>query len=171
MPSTAADEPLGLGYVALRRCELALGEGSMPSTFEIGQNPMDGTVYIDIPIDVPPVRVPVQTPPSPEWSSGSLPISPSSLVASPATTPATTIAVDEDKFLEVEAQLELHGSILHDHTQCFDALPLALSLEQEQERATVTFSAIWRPVLALESWAGHVDAQRAEMWQARYDDH
>ncbi|GKB85905.1 hypothetical protein Tco_0958177 [Tanacetum coccineum] len=35
---TAADEPLGLGYVALRRCELALGEGSMPSTFEIGQS-------------------------------------------------------------------------------------------------------------------------------------
>ncbi|GKE22135.1 hypothetical protein Tco_1433647, partial [Tanacetum coccineum] len=41
----------------------------------------------------------------------------------------------------------------------------------EQERATMTFGAIWRLVLALESWAGYVDAQRAEMWQARYDDH
>ncbi|GKC80559.1 hypothetical protein Tco_1131333, partial [Tanacetum coccineum] len=27
------------------------------------------------------------------------------------------------------------------------------SLEQEQERATMTFGTIWRPVLALESWA------------------
>ncbi|GJX14141.1 hypothetical protein Tco_0205899 [Tanacetum coccineum] len=83
---TAADEPLGLGYVALRRCELALGEGSMPSTFEIGQSSR-------------------------------------------------------------------------------------ISRDKEQERATVTFGAIWRLVLALESWAGHVDTQRAEMWQARYDDH
>ncbi|GJT87444.1 reverse transcriptase domain-containing protein [Tanacetum coccineum] len=41
----------------------------------------------------------------------------------------------------------------------------------KHERATMTFGALWRPVLALESWAGHVDAQRAEMWQARYDDH
>ncbi|GJV89564.1 hypothetical protein Tco_1533502 [Tanacetum coccineum] len=72
------------------------GEGSMPSTFKIRQsfrsvseqqrveetpaprppvraswvNPIDGTVYIEIPIYVPPVHVPVQTPPSPEWSSG-----------------------------------------------------------------------------------------------------
>nr|GEU80671.1 hypothetical protein [Tanacetum cinerariifolium] len=33
---TITDEPLGLGYEALRRRELALGEGSIPSTFEIG---------------------------------------------------------------------------------------------------------------------------------------
>ncbi|GKF74173.1 hypothetical protein Tco_0220505, partial [Tanacetum coccineum] len=146
----------------------------------------------------PPAHVPIQTPPSPEWSSGSLPVSP----LSPAfPTPAATIAVGEDEFFEVGAQLELHGSILHDHTQRLDALPPTLfegydrdlrelytrsrdvrdeifsqryrlrSLEQEQERAIVTFSDIWRPVLALESWAGYVDAQRAEMWRARYDDH
>nr|GEW40855.1 hypothetical protein [Tanacetum cinerariifolium] len=75
----------------------------------------------DILINVPPVRVPVQTPPSPEWSSDSLPVLPSSpvvptLVASQETTPAVTIAVGEDEFLEVRAQLELYGSILHDHT-------------------------------------------------------
>ncbi|GKD02554.1 hypothetical protein Tco_1177528, partial [Tanacetum coccineum] len=134
------------------------------------------------------------------------PVSPSSpvvssLVASPVTTPAATIAVDKNEFLEVGAQLELYRSILHDHTQHFDALPPALfegydrnfrelytrsrevkdeifsqryrlrSLEQEQEMAIVTFGAIWRPVLSLESWTGHVDAQRAEMWQTRYDDH
>ncbi|GKD34264.1 hypothetical protein Tco_1249773, partial [Tanacetum coccineum] len=34
------------------------------------------------------------------------------------------------------------------------------SLEYEQERVVVTFGAIWRPVLALESWVGHTDTQR-----------
>ncbi|GKG03797.1 hypothetical protein Tco_0314184, partial [Tanacetum coccineum] len=34
---TAMDESLGLGYRALRRHELVLGEGSVPSTFEIRQ--------------------------------------------------------------------------------------------------------------------------------------
>ncbi|GKE04995.1 hypothetical protein Tco_1397013 [Tanacetum coccineum] len=43
------------------------------------------------------------------------------------------------------------------------------SLEREQKRATVTFSAIWRPVLALEAWAGQTDAQRAALWHAIYD--
>ncbi|GKC48847.1 hypothetical protein Tco_1071592, partial [Tanacetum coccineum] len=150
---TAADEPLGLGYRVLRRCELALGEGLVPSTFEIRQSSrfmseqqrveeapapwqpvcatwvdlVDGTVYTDIPIDVPLVRVLVQTPPSPESR-------------------------------EVRDEIFFQRYRLR-------------SLEQEQERAKVTFSAIWRLVLALESWAGHVDAQRAEMWRVRYDDH
>ncbi|GJZ40222.1 hypothetical protein Tco_0586785 [Tanacetum coccineum] len=69
----------------------------------------------------------------------------------------------------------------HDHTQCLDALPPTLvtdidrdvrelytrsgavrdvifsqryrlrSLEREKERATVTFGALWRPMLALEA--------------------
>ncbi|GJS60695.1 hypothetical protein Tco_0655479 [Tanacetum coccineum] len=133
----AMDEPLGLGYGALRCRKLALGEGSMPSTFEIGQSyrsmseqqriketpaprpwvratwvdPVDGTVYTYIFIDVPPVCVPVETPPSPEWSS--------------VTTPTATIAVD-DEYLEVGTQLELHESILHDHTQCLGAITPAL---------------------------------------------
>ncbi|GJW85027.1 hypothetical protein Tco_0158172 [Tanacetum coccineum] len=115
---TVVDEPLGIGYRVLRRCELALGEGSMPSTFEVGQSsrlvpehegakrisafrqptlvtwvdPEDGKVYTDIPSYVPPVA-PIQTPPSLKWSSGSLPVSPSppvvpSPIASPVTTPA-----------------------------------------------------------------------------------
>ncbi|GJX01948.1 hypothetical protein Tco_0185861, partial [Tanacetum coccineum] len=154
---TATDEPLGLGYRALKRHELALGECSVPSTFKIGQSSrsvleqqrveethaprllihatwvdlVDDIVYTDILIYVPPVRVPIQTLPSPEWSSDSLPVSPSSpaiptLVASRATTPTATIAVDEDAFLEVGTQLELYWSILYDHTQCLDALPHAL---------------------------------------------
>ncbi|GKG30901.1 hypothetical protein Tco_0423389 [Tanacetum coccineum] len=125
---------MGLSYGALRRRKFALGEGSMLSIFEIGQSsrymseqqrveetptprpwvratwidPVDGTFYIDILVDVPLVRVPIQTPPSPEWSSGSLLVSPSSLViptlvASPVTTPVATIAVGEDEFLEAGA--------------------------------------------------------------------
>ncbi|GJU77885.1 hypothetical protein Tco_1274955 [Tanacetum coccineum] len=152
-------------------------------------DPEDGTVYLDIETD-PLSRAPVKTPASPECSSDSLPVSPASLtvpspVASSMNTPATTIAVDEDVFLEVGAQLELHESILFDHTQRLDAFPPTLleghgwditelfdrsravreeihsqcfrlgSLERAQEQATITFGAMWRPVLALEAWAGH----------------
>ncbi|GKD74524.1 hypothetical protein Tco_1332806, partial [Tanacetum coccineum] len=44
-------------------------------------------------------------------------------IASPVATPTTTISVGEDQFIEVGAQLKLHGSILQDHTQRLDALP------------------------------------------------
>ncbi|GJX49743.1 hypothetical protein Tco_0276588 [Tanacetum coccineum] len=178
---TAIGEPLGLGYVVLRCCELAVEEDRVPSTFKVGQSsrsileqqgadrvsahrqptlttlidPEDGRVYTDIPVYVP-LAAPVQTPPSPNWLSGSLPISPSSL-------------------------LELHGSILYDYTQYLDVLPPTLfadidrdvrelytrsgvvrdkivsqrymfrSLEREKERTAVTFGALWRLVLALEA--------------------
>nr|GEV01220.1 hypothetical protein [Tanacetum cinerariifolium] len=126
---TTTNKFLGLDYRVLRRCDLELREGSVPSTFEIGQSfrsmsehqgveeiptprpqvratwvdPVYGIVYTDIPIDVPPARVPVQTPPS-----------------------STTISIGEDEFLEVGAHLELHESILRDNTQCLDALPPTL---------------------------------------------
>ncbi|GJV09632.1 hypothetical protein Tco_1351173 [Tanacetum coccineum] len=77
---TVTDEPLGLGNGALRHRELALGEGSVPNAFEVGQSsrsvleyegaerisafrqptlvtwvdPEDDRVYIDIPTYVPP---------------------------------------------------------------------------------------------------------------------
>ncbi|GJU83181.1 hypothetical protein Tco_1285546 [Tanacetum coccineum] len=66
-------------------------------TLDTWIDPEDGRVYTDIPAYALPVA-PIRTPPSPEWSS------------------------DEDQFLEVGAQLELHGSILHDNTQRLDAL-------------------------------------------------
>nr|GEZ92407.1 reverse transcriptase domain-containing protein [Tanacetum cinerariifolium] len=37
-----------------------------------------------------------------------------------------TISVDKDEFIEVGEELELHGSILQDDTQCLDALPPTL---------------------------------------------
>ncbi|GJU02688.1 hypothetical protein Tco_1113026 [Tanacetum coccineum] len=121
----AVDEPLGLGYEALRCRELALGEGSVPSTFEIGQS--SRSMSDQQRVEETPAPRP-RTPPSPEWLSSSLPVSPSSPavptpIASPTTTPAAIIAVDEDEFLEVGVQLELHRSILHDHIQHLDALP------------------------------------------------
>ncbi|GJT38426.1 hypothetical protein Tco_0938291 [Tanacetum coccineum] len=161
---TATDEPLGLGYRALRRRELALRKGSVPSIFEIGQSSRSVSEQQRVE-ETPAPRPP--TPLSPEWSSDSLPVSPSSLavptsVASPADSSlvASPATVEAKTFLtELGAHVELQGGLIHDHTQHLDALPLALlrSLEQEQERATMTFDAIWRPMLALESWAGHVE--------------
>ncbi|GJZ63088.1 hypothetical protein Tco_0619509 [Tanacetum coccineum] len=174
-----ADEPLGLGYEALRCRGLALGEDSVPSTFEVGQSSRlvsdqqmaDGTPTPRIPAHTTQID---PTPTSPEWSPGSLPVSPSSPagptpIASPATTSSVTITVDEDEFLEgydrVLRELYTKSRVVRDEifSQCY----MLRSLEQEQERATMTFSALWRPVLALESWAGHVDTRRAKMWQAR----
>ncbi|GKA69935.1 hypothetical protein Tco_0775999 [Tanacetum coccineum] len=141
---TAASEPLGLGYGVLRRQELAVEGDQVLSTFEIRQSSRS---------------MPEQhgTPPSPEWSSGSLPISPSSPIASsPIASPVATST-----------------ATISDHTQCLDAMPPNLfadidrdvkdlytrsravryeifsqryrlrSLEREQERAASTFGALW----------------------------
>ncbi|GKE31267.1 hypothetical protein Tco_1450589 [Tanacetum coccineum] len=122
-----------------------------PSTYEV--DPEDDRVYTDIPV-YPPVA-PVQTSLSPKWSSGSLPVSLSSPIvpspiASPVATPTATISVGEDQFIERYR---------------------FRSLEREQERTAVMFGALWRLVLALEAWAGHVDTLMEDMSWAGYDDH
>ncbi|GKE93271.1 hypothetical protein Tco_1574366 [Tanacetum coccineum] len=77
---------LGLGYGALRHRELALEEGDV-------YNPEDDMIYINIP-DYPPPAPPVQTPPSPKWTSGSLPISPSHYdIPSPVSSPIIPLSV------------------------------------------------------------------------------
>ncbi|GJW01612.1 hypothetical protein Tco_1556863 [Tanacetum coccineum] len=100
-------------------------------------DPEDGIVYIDVLVyPSPPLHA--QTPPSPEWPSGSLPISPAPSI----------------------------GGLIHDHMVRLEELSPALferSLEHEQERVAVTFGAIWRPLLALESWEGQTDAQIAAL--------
>nr|GFA12723.1 hypothetical protein [Tanacetum cinerariifolium] len=177
---TAAREPLGLEYEALRRHELAVEEDQVPSTFEVGQSyrsvpeqegverisefrhltlvtwidTEDDRVFTDIRSYAPPVA-PVQTSPSPEWSLSSLPVSPSSPlvpspIASPMATSIATISIDEDQFIKRYR---------------------FMSLEREQERTVVTFGALWRPVLALEAWAERVDTRLANMSRDRYDDH
>ncbi|GKB78357.1 hypothetical protein Tco_0945252 [Tanacetum coccineum] len=121
------------------------GPGSKEEGEAVPEDPEDGRVYTDIPTYVPLVA-PVQTPPSPEWSSA-------------------TIAVDEDEFLEVGAQLKLYGSILHDHTQRLDALPPTLFKGYDRDlRELYT-----RSVLALKAWVGQTDTQRAALWHAICD--
>ncbi|GJV82831.1 reverse transcriptase domain-containing protein [Tanacetum coccineum] len=115
-----ADELIGLGYEAARRCALELAEGTTYNKYEVGQSsrsvpfqqisdkttlprlpirtiwedPMEDTVYMDIECDIPPVRAPVQTPALPEWSSGSLLVSPASLtIPTPVVSPVPAAAV------------------------------------------------------------------------------
>ncbi|GKE09922.1 hypothetical protein Tco_1413473 [Tanacetum coccineum] len=153
------DIPLGLGDGVARRRVLELAEEIAPSTFKAGQSSKSA----------PDQHVADMTP------------TPRILVRT------TWIDLEDgDVYLDIEidpqsyAPLELHESILHDHTQRLDERPPSLfegydqdlrklytrsrvvrdeifsqcyrlrNLEQEQERATVTFGALWRPVLALE---------------------
>ncbi|GJW21420.1 hypothetical protein Tco_0032042 [Tanacetum coccineum] len=81
----AVSTPLGLGYGALRHRELALDEDQ--PTLTMWTNPEDSIVYIGVPA-YPQLAPPAQTPPSLEWSSVSLPISPApSVVPSPISSP------------------------------------------------------------------------------------
>ncbi|GJY33768.1 hypothetical protein Tco_0418237 [Tanacetum coccineum] len=126
---------LGLRYEALRCRELALEEGDVYSTFET--DPEDGMIYIDIP-DYPPPAPPVQTPPSPEWTSGSLSISPShSDVPSPISSPmvpltvpspiATPTTAETEGFLaKLGAQVEMQGGLISDHAVQLEELSPAL---------------------------------------------
>ncbi|GJY78931.1 hypothetical protein Tco_0484732 [Tanacetum coccineum] len=182
---TTVSAPLGLGYGALRRRELALEEGDVYNTFEVGQgsrpapeskipkrvssfrqptlttwtDPEDGMIYIDIP-DYPPPAPPVQTPPSPEWTSGSLPISPShSDVPSPISSPMVPLTVPSP--VATPATAETEGFLTKLGAQ------VEMSLEYEQERVAVTFGAIWRPVLALEAWAGENHDLRLQLAEER----
>ncbi|GJT64520.1 hypothetical protein Tco_1016000 [Tanacetum coccineum] len=57
------------------------------------EDPKDGMVYIDI-LAYPPPALPVQTPPLPKWTSGSLPISPSpSIVPLPVSSPMISLTI------------------------------------------------------------------------------
>ncbi|GJU43224.1 hypothetical protein Tco_1200490 [Tanacetum coccineum] len=183
---------------------------SRQPTLTTWTDPKDGMVYIDVPAYLPPAPH-VQRPPSPEWSSSSLPISPApSIVHSPISSPmipltvpspvATPATAETEGFLtKLGAQVEMQGGLIHDHVVRLEELSPTLferydrdigdlftmsgavrdeifsqryrfrSLEHEHERVAVTFGAFWRPVLALESWAGQTDAQRAALWHAISD--
>ncbi|GKB97448.1 hypothetical protein Tco_0983585 [Tanacetum coccineum] len=89
-------------------------------TLTTWMDPEDGIVYIDVPA-YPPPAPPAQTPPSPEWSSGSLPISPTpSIVPPPISSPmisltapsliASPAMVETEGFLnELGARVEMQG--------------------------------------------------------------
>ncbi|GJT18868.1 hypothetical protein Tco_0877574 [Tanacetum coccineum] len=160
------EEGLGLGYRAFRRREIAVDKDQVYSTFEVGQgsgsipdperrervstlrqptlttwiDPEDGIAYIDFPSYLPPAP-PAQTPPSPKWSSGSLPVSPTPstvhspiplpmisltvplTIVSPVATPTATISINEDQFIEAALQRELqemrgHVTALEQEKDC-----------------------------------------------------
>ncbi|GJR98803.1 hypothetical protein Tco_0270977 [Tanacetum coccineum] len=204
-------EPLRLGYRALRRREIVLREGQMPSVFEVGhgsrsvpepkrpervsalRQPIlttwidleDSRAYIDVPAYPPPAST-VQTPPSPEWLSGSLLVFPApSTVPSPISSPmipltvpslvASPATVEVEGFLtKLGAQVEMQGGLIHDHMVQLGELSPALFERYDRDigelftrsgavrdeifsqryrlrSLAVTFGAIWRPVLAVES--------------------
>nr|GEW01122.1 hypothetical protein [Tanacetum cinerariifolium] len=142
-------------------------------------DPEDGIAYINVPA-YPPLAPPAQTSPSPEWSSGSLPVSPApSIVPLPISSPMKPLSVPssvaspitaETKgfFTGLGARVKMSGAI---RVEIFSQRYSFRSLDHEQERVAMTFRAIWRPVLTLESWVGQTDAQRAAMWHAISDTH
>ncbi|GJZ00263.1 hypothetical protein Tco_0517692 [Tanacetum coccineum] len=157
---TAVGEPLGLGYKALRRRELAIKEDQVYNTFE-----RDGNYYIDV-LLIPPPAPPFRTPPSPEWSSGLLPVSPS-----PSTVPSR-ISSSMGTVRALGGYSMINSAFRRDATYSVCVLiGMFRSLKLEQERTAMTFGALWRPVLAMEAWAGHVDTRIVGMSQAVYDDH
>ncbi|GKF63618.1 hypothetical protein Tco_0187066, partial [Tanacetum coccineum] len=107
------------------------------------------------------------------WSFSSLPVSPepsivpspisSSMipltVPSPIASPTTTEA--KEFLTEDIGELFTWPGVVRD--EIFSQRYRLRSLEYEQERVVVTFGAIWRPILALELWAGQTDAQRAAL--------
>ncbi|GJZ48833.1 hypothetical protein Tco_0603023 [Tanacetum coccineum] len=130
--------------------EVGQGSGSAPEserpekvsafrqlTLTTWTDPEDGMIYIDIP-DYPPPTPPVQTPPSPEWTSGSLPISLSHFdVSSPISSPiipltvpspvATPAVVKTEGFLtERGAQVKMKGGLIRDHAVRLEELSPAV---------------------------------------------
>ncbi|GJZ98192.1 hypothetical protein Tco_0670645 [Tanacetum coccineum] len=94
------------------------------------EDPKDDTICRDIECDIPSVCSPVQTTPSLARTPASLEwslerSSDSSVTPSPVPTLVPAAALNEGDLLEVGAQLELHGSILHTHTEHLDSLPLS----------------------------------------------
>ncbi|GKC54388.1 hypothetical protein Tco_1077133 [Tanacetum coccineum] len=168
---TTVREPLGLGYGALRRQELAAEEDQRYSMFKVGQGSSsapepkrservsafrqptlttstdleDGTVYIDVP------TYPPSTPPDHTQRLDAMP-------------PTLFAEIDRDV-----RELYTRSGAVRD--EIFSQRYWLRSLEQEHDRAIMTFGALWRPVLALETWAGHVDTRIANMSRAGYDDH
>nr|GEW43459.1 hypothetical protein [Tanacetum cinerariifolium] len=155
---TTVSTPLGLGYGALRRRELALEEDRMYSTFEVGQ--CSGST--------PEPGRSERTPPSPDWTPGSFSISSSlSVIPSPVSSPTISLTVPSPIPSPMPTST---SSIPVDEDQFIERYRFR-SLEHEQERTAVTFRALWRPALALEAWAGRVDTRMTDMSRVGYDDH
>ncbi|GKE45345.1 hypothetical protein Tco_1472629, partial [Tanacetum coccineum] len=101
-----------------------------------------------------PPAPPAQTPPSPEWSSGLLLISPApSIVPSPISSPMIPLTVPSSVATPAMAETEYDRDIRELFTksgavrdEIFSQRYQFRSLEHEQERVVVTFGALWRPL-------------------------
>ncbi|GKE74229.1 hypothetical protein Tco_1536270, partial [Tanacetum coccineum] len=192
---TAVSASLGFGYGALRRRELALEEDHVYSTFKVGQgsgsapeserpkrvsasrqptlntwtDSEDGMVYIDVPA-YPPPAPPIQTPPrvdikfTSHFSFTFWGMIRDHAVRLEELSPALFKRYDMDI-----GELFTRSRAVKD--EIFSQRYRFRSLEYEQERVAVTFGAIWRPELALESWAENRDLrlQLAEERHARLE--
>ncbi|GKC79590.1 hypothetical protein Tco_1130364, partial [Tanacetum coccineum] len=139
---TAMSAPLGLGCGELRRRELALEEDHVYNTLEVGQG--SGSA------------------PEPERPERVSAFGQSTLTTWTDPKDAPFIAP-----LHISSpMIPLTGGLIRDHVVPLEELSPALfkrSLEHKQERVVVTFGVLWRLVLALDSWAGQTDAQRAAL--------
>ncbi|GKD08220.1 hypothetical protein Tco_1187905 [Tanacetum coccineum] len=134
-----------------RRRALEQARDIMPSTYDVGQGSRstpDQQLEIAGRASLAPSSV--RTPTSPEWSLNSPSVSP--VIPSPVASPAPTTTLDKDVLLEIRAQLELYGSVLHTHRD-WDYHWCLMATD-----------------LALEAWARYTDAQRGALWQAIYED-
>ncbi|GJS61088.1 hypothetical protein Tco_0655872 [Tanacetum coccineum] len=155
--------PLGLRFGALRRQELTVEEDQQP-TLTTWKDLIDSIAYIDI-LAYPPPAPPAQTSPSPEWSSGSLLVSPapsavpspisspmisltvSSPIASPVATPTATIpcldAMPPTLFASIDRDVrDLYTRLGLVRDEIFSQRYKFKSLKLEQERTAVTFGAL-----------------------------
>ncbi|GKB82302.1 hypothetical protein Tco_0949197 [Tanacetum coccineum] len=84
-------------------------------------------------------------------------------VPSPTASPAMA---ESERFLtELGAQVEMQEGFIHDHTVRLGELSPALFEMYDRDIGEL----FTRPVLALESWAGQTDVQRAALWHAISD--
>ncbi|GKA93568.1 hypothetical protein Tco_0815554, partial [Tanacetum coccineum] len=109
---TAEDEPWTLGYYAARRHALERAGDTVPNTYEVGQSSRSTPGHTHTSLRI---RTRREDP-----MDESPPVSP--VIPLPVATTAPAAELDEGALLEIEAQLELHGSILHTHTERLDAL-------------------------------------------------
>nr|GEV40370.1 hypothetical protein [Tanacetum cinerariifolium] len=127
----------------------------------------DGRTCVDV-LAYPPPAPPVQTPPSPEWSPGSLFVSLApSAIPSPISLPMISLTLPSYIASPVAT---LIATIL-DHTQRLDVMPPTLFAEIDRDVRELYTRYLWRPVVALEAWAGHVNTRMTDMSRAGYDDH
>ncbi|GJX11241.1 hypothetical protein Tco_0201100, partial [Tanacetum coccineum] len=138
---TVVSAPLGLGYGALRHRKLALEEGDVYSTFEVGQG-SGSAPESERPERVSAFRQPTFT----TWTDSE---------------DATPAAVETEGFLtELGAQVQMQGGLISDH---------AVRLEELSSDLFERYDRDIGELFTRLGAAGQTDAQRAALWHAISD--